>query len=360
MRIAYCIHSLHNAGGMERVLTLKANALAQLPGYEVHIIAAALHGRKPCFAPGPAVRIHDLACNEHLCPRRYARALEALLMELKPDITVSLSGTELRFLPSFRDGSVKMAEFHFSHDKFLLKYGNTPYARFRTRRMEKAAARLDRFVVLTREDRKDWEHVLGNVEQIYNPLTFSSEQKAPLEARRCIAVGRLEAQKNFSDLIRAWRIVAERFPDWTLEIFGDGAQRKSLEKAVRSSGLEGKVLLRGRSADIRSEMLGASCLAMSSRFEGFPMVLLEAAACGLPMVSYACPAGPSEIIRDGVNGYLAPAGNVPALADGLMAVMEDLPRRKAMGRSAAESAEPFAMEEIIRQWDQLFKEVLSR
>lgn len=358
MRIAYCIHSLHNSGGMERVLTLKANALAALPGYEVHLIAAALHGRKPCFEPSPAVRVHDLDCNEHLHPRRFAHRLEALLCELKPDVTVSLSGTELRYLPGFRDGSAKIAEFHFSHDKFFLKYGSTPlgaaYARYRTRKLEKAASRLDRFVVLTREDRKDWEKVLGNVAQIYNPLTFTSPVKAQLEERRCIAVGRLEAQKNFSDLIKAWRIVAVRFPDWVLDIFGDGAQHERLQKEISAAGLEGKVHLRGRSSDIRGEMLRASCLAMSSRFEGFPMVLLEAAATGLPMVSYACPMGPSEIIRDGENGFLAPAGDVEALARGLMAVMEDPARRRSLGAAAAATADAFSMDRIIPQWDRLF------
>lgn len=360
MRLAYCIHSLHNSGGMERVLTLKANALAALPGYEVHIIAAALHGRKPCFATDPAVRVHDLDLNEHLHPRRYFRRLEALLCEIRPDITVSLAGTELKALPKMQDGSVKMAEFHFSHDKFYLKYGRTAYARWRTRRLEKAVSRLDRFVVLTREDQTDWQKALPDflVEQIYNPLTFQSPDKAALQNKRCIAVGRLEYQKNFTDLIRAWRIVAEKHPDWTLDIFGEGSDRKRLEKEIATAGLKGKVVLRGRSNQIRQEMLASSCLVMSSRFEGFPMVLLEAAACGLPMVSYACPMGPSEIIRNGENGYLAPAGDVQALAEGILAVIEH-PNRQQLGAASAKTAEAFTPDIIIPQWCSLFESVVE-
>lgn len=358
MRIAYCIHSLHNSGGMERVLTLKANALAALPGYEVHIIAAALHGRKPCFPVDPAVRVHDLDLNEHLHPRRYARRLEALLCEISPDITVSLAGTELKALPRMQDGSVKMAEFHFSHDKFYLKYGRTPYARWRTRRLEKAAAKLARFVVLTEEDRKAWSAVLNNVAQIYNPLTFRSPEKAALQNKRCIAVGRLEYQKNFTDLIQAWSIVAGKHPDWTLDIFGEGSERGRLEKEIAKASLEGKVVLRGRSSQIRQEMLSSSCLVMSSRFEGFPMVLLEAAACGLPMVSYACPMGPSEIIRSGENGYLAPAGDVQALAEGILSVIEH-PDRAQLGAASAQTAEAFTPEIIIPQWCALFESVVE-
>ena len=360
MRIAYCIHSLHNSGGMERVLTLKANALATLPGYEVHIIAAALHGRKPCFATAPAVQVHDLDLNEHLHPRRYARRLEALLCEIRPDITISLAGTELKALPKMQDGSVKMAEFHFSHDKFYLKYGRTLYARWRTRRLEKAVSRLDRFVVLTHEDQADWQRALPGfpVEQIYNPLTFRSPEKAALQNKRCIAVGRLEYQKNFTDLIRAWKIVASKHPDWTLDIFGEGSERGRLEKEIAKASLEGKVVLRGRSSQIRQEMLESSCLVMSSRFEGFPMVLLEAAACGLPMVSYACPMGPAEIIQDGVNGYLAPAGDVKALAEGILSVIEH-PDRAQLGAASARTAEAFTPEIIIPQWDQLFHSIVQ-
>lgn len=363
MKIAYCIHSLHNSGGMERVLTIKANALAAVPGCEVHVIAAALRGRKPYFPLSDLVVLHDLNVRDSLCPGLFRRRLATLLREIRPDVTVSLSGRELAFLPDLDDGSAKIAEFHFSHEKFFLKYGGSTigkvYASFRTKRLEKMVSRLDRFVTLTKEDRDDWAKEVPGAVQIYNPLTFRSEAKSSLDTKRCIAVGRLTPQKNFSDLVKAWRIVARECPDWTLDIFGAGPLRKKLAAEIDAAGLSGAVRLMGRTDDIRREMLGSSCLAMSSRYEGFPMTLLEAAETGLPMVSYSCPKGPSEIIRDGENGFLVPPGDIDTLAKKIIAVIKDPELRKDMGREAALTAKNFTLDKIIPQWLSLFEELTN-
>ena len=348
---------------MERVLAIKANALAAVPGYEVHIIAAALRGRKPCFPLDPAVRLHDLGVRETLQPCRFRRRLDDVLKNIRPDVVVSLSGRELAFLHDIDDGSAKIAEFHFSREKFFMEYGSSPfgrlYASFRTRRLEKQAARLDRFVVLTKEDRDDWAKVVPGAVQIYNPLTFNSEEKSTLEAKRCIAVGRLTPQKNFSDLIKAWGIVVKECPGWTLDIFGEGLLKKKLSSEIAAAGLTGAVRLIGRTDDICREMLASSCLAMTSRYEGFPMALLEAAGTGLPMVSYSCPKGPAEIIRDGKNGFLVPPGDIDTLAKKIIAVIKDPELRKNMGREAALTAKNFTLDSIIPQWTSLFEGLIK-
>ena len=348
---------------MERVLTIKANALAARPGCEVHIIAYSLKGRKPYFPLEASVILHDLGLNEHLRPVTFRRRLTKVLKEIRPDVTVGLSGDELRFLPDIDDGSAKIAEFHFSHEKFFLKYGRSVfgrvYAAWRTQRLEKRAARLDKFVVLTKEDRQNWLKAVPQTVQIYNPLTFVTAEKAALEEKRCIALGRLVYQKNFSDLVKAWAIVAKECPDWKLDIFGDGPLRKNLAAEISAAGLEGTVRLRGRTTDVRKELLSSSCLVMSSRYEGFPMTLLEAAEAGLPMVSYSCPQGPSEIIQDGVNGYLVAPGDVRTLADKIISVIKDTELRKEMGKKASLSAKAFSLDRIISQWLGLFEESLD-
>lgn len=346
---------------MERVLTIKANALAAHPECEVHIIAYSLKGRKPFFPLDEQVILHDLAINEHLRPCTFRRRLTKELKEIRPDVTIALSGDELSFLPDIDDGSAKIAEFHFSHEKFFLKYGRSAilkkYAAWRTRRLEKQAARLDRFVVLTKEDRKNWLITVPQTVQIYNPLTFISEQKAPLEEKRCIALGRLVYQKNFSDLIKAWAIVAKECPDWKMDIFGDGPMRENLAAEISAAGLEGIVRLMGRTSDVSKEMLASSCLVMTSRYEGFPMTLLEAAETGLPMVSYSCPQGPSEIIEDGSNGYLVAPGDVNTLAERIISIIKDTDCRKAMGHQASISAKAFSLDKVISQWIELFTEI---
>ena len=222
MILAYCIHSLHSSGGMERVLSLKASSLADMPGYEVHIITARLKGRKPFFSLSEKVTLHDLGVSDHGAGRKFRRSLENCLKTIGADICISLCGGDVHVLGDLDDGSRKIAEYHFSHDKFFLKYGSNvlgrAYARLRTRKLERSLAKLDALVVLTEEDCKVWSRLLGNVHQIYNPLTFKSEKRAELTSKRFIAAGRLEYQKNYPDMIRAWAIVAKRYPDWKLDI----------------------------------------------------------------------------------------------------------------------------------------------
>jgi len=359
MKLVYLIHSLNLKGGMERVLTLKANYLAERLGYDVTIVTARMKGRPYGFPLSPAVKHMDLDANDRFGTQRrlYRRRLDACLKELRPDITISLAGNDIYALPRCTDGSVKMAEFHFSHDKFLLKYGSSPlgrtYARLRTRKLEKAASAMRVFVTLTKEDQAVWSKLLPNVRQIYNPLTFNPESGAKLEGKRCIAAGRLVAQKNFRDAIDAWKTVAERYPDWRLDIFGEGSQRDALTARIKENGLEGKVRLCGNSSKLQDELLSSDFLIMSSKFEGFPMILLEAAACGLPIVSYDCPCGPSEIVQDGVNGYLAPAGDVKGLADAACRMIEA--PRKDFGTALRGQSGQFGIDVIMQQWDALFK-----
>ena len=351
MKIAYLIHSLHRGGGMERVLGLKAGLLAA--NNEVYIITAAQKGRPDAFPVDRRVKRIDLGASEKFFTAAYRKALEKCLLEIRPDITVSLCGNDIFILPRLRDGSRKIAEFHFIHDKYFLKYGRGPVSALRTRRLEKAAAALDAFVVLTKDDALRWAPAVPNVVHIPNPLTFKADSPSPLTRKRAIAVGRLSPEKQFQDIIVAWKQVLEKHPDWTLDIYGEGKERPQLEKLIKGKGLEGKVTLKGLTTNVKQELLDCSFLVMSSRYEGFPMTLLEAATCGVPMISYNCPSGPSEIIRDGVNGYLVPCGDTSALAAACCRMIES--PREEMGRAAAETALEFSPEVIIPQWQKLFE-----
>ena len=364
MRLAYCIHALNLSGGIERVLTTKANYLADVMGYEIHIITARQKGRKEFFRLSGKVIRHDLDANDRLFLFKYRRRLDSLLREIRPDITVTVCDNSLYALTGCKDGSAKIGEFHFSHEKFLMKYGSNAlgrlYASVRMKKLERAVRKLDRFVVLTKADKEDWLKVRPEVEQIYNPLPFISEETSPLTRKRCIAAGRLEGQKNFKDLITAWQTVDARHHDWRLSIYGDGSQKGSLQDQIDSMGMKGKVILEGRTNDVRKELLGSSCLVMSSRFEGFPMILLEALATGLPIVSYDCPKGPSEIVTIGANGYLAKVGDTGTLAQGICSVIANEDLRKRFGAESKRRSENFTLEKIMEKWDTLFRSALTR
>lgn len=358
MKIAYCIHSLVRPAGMERVLCLKANYLVREAGHEVYVITAHQNGRKLSFPLDPGVRLVDLGKSERFLLGPYRRALNAALCRIRPDLTISLGGRDMLCLKSCTDGSLKLSEFHFPHEKYIVKHGNNLYSRCRTRRMEKAAAELDAFVVLTEADKKDWQKSVPKVENICNPLTFNSKESSALDAKRVLGIGRLDKSKNFSDLIKAWELVAEKHPDWTLDIFGSGVLRDALLRQISRSGLEGKVQLRGNTTAIREELLACSMLAMSSILEGFPMAFLEALDMGVPIVCYDCPKGPAEIVQDGCNGFIVRMGDVESLAERICRIIEDQELRARLGEGAKASSARYTIDGVMKKWEQLWMRLL--
>ena len=310
--------------------------------------------------------------------KRLSRVVEML----DPDVCVSLCGPEVRILPAVAGGRPCVAEYHFSHDKFYRKYGGIflyPYAWLRTHMLERAVSEYDCMVTLTEHDLPIWKRHCRRVERIFNPVTTPPGQVSRLAEKRMIAVGRLEDQKNFKDLVSAWSIVAERFPDWRLEIFGEGKLENALRSQIARLGLTGSVILRGVVKDIASEYSNSSALLMTSLHEGFPLALVEASSFGLPLISYDCPTGPSEIIVDagdggGVgnvpaatldqeagntpNGYLVPVGDVRTLADRICRIASDDNLRLRLGAASKASSHRFTPETIISAWEHLFSSLL--
>ena len=493
MKIMYCIRGLHNSGGMERVLSVKANLLASR-GHEVSIVVLRLKGRKPFFPIDPSVNIVDLSApylslpghpssatatsdsprttvsstvgsapgpatgsartessaspvssavgstsglatesastesstsSSASCSARtecsaspvsstvgiastpascsastegvasvpatgaserlkgsVRKRLSRVVEMLDPDVCVSLCGPEVRILPAVACGRPCVAEYHFSHDKFYRKYGGIfmyPYAWLRTHMLERAVSEYDCMVTLTEHDLPIWKRHCRRVERIFNPVTTPPGQVSRLAEKRMIAVGRLEDQKNFKDLVSAWSIVAERCPDWRLEIFGEGKLEHALRSQIARLGLTGSVILRGVVKDIASEYSNSSALLMTSLHEGFPLALVEASSFGLPLISYDCPTGPSEIIIDAgdggdagnvpaatldqvagntPNGYLVPVGDVRTLADRICRIASDDNLRLRLGAASKASSRRFTPETIISAWEHLFSSLL--
>lgn len=170
---------------------------------------------------------------------------------------------------------------------------------------------------------------------------------------KLMAAGRLQRQKGFDLLLEAFASVVAKHPDWTLDIFGRGTQRESLEQAVVDLGLGGQVRINAPTDRLGEQMQTASVFVLSSRFEGFPLVLLEAMAAGLAVVSFDCPTGPGEILTDGISGLLVPAGDVPALAAALNRVMTDESLRRRFAAAAPEAVLPYSQQQVGRRWDEL-------
>lgn len=175
------------------------------------------------------------------------------------------------------------------------------------------------------------------------------------DGNRLVAMGRLEPQKGFDLLIRAFATIAEDRPSWTLTIYGEGQERVALADAIEDGALVGRVVLAGRAADAAEAFRRADLFVLSSRYEGFPNALCEAMAAGVPAVAFDCRSGPREIVRDGVDGILVPDGDVSALAAGLLRLTGDDDLRRMLGARAAEITERFSVDRIAVLWIDLLR-----
>jgi glycosyltransferase involved in cell wall biosynthesis len=217
--------------------------------------------------------------------------------------------------------------------------------------------RLDALAVLTEQDRDDYRSWLGKraprLERIPNTVRALDDRRADLDAKVVLAAGRLTTQKGYDLLVRAWETVAAARPDWHLRICGQGRHREKLAGMIRERGLEDHVTLAPAAEDLGAEMERASIYALSSRFEGFPLVLLEAMGTGMAPVAFDCPTGPADIIDDHRNGLLVPFKDVGALGAALLEMIEDDDLRHACGPAARETARGYTMDAVGPMWDRL-------
>lgn len=357
MRIAYFTDTMYRSGGMERVLAVKANYLADEAGCEVYIVTFHQKGRKSFFALSDKVKFVDLGVNLKLrvsAPLYRRRVMEFIDRE-NPDVCISLCGLELFQLSRMKLPCAKIAEFHFSYQSYFIRGKQR-----RLKRFISAVSKMDTFVVLTREDAKIWGRFVPCVKQIYNPSTFSKGDSAPLQVKRCISGGRFAAQKNYDAMLRIWAQTAPAHPDWRLDIFGEGPLRDKMIARISELGIEESVRVNAPTSDMRSEMLQSSVYLMTSLYEGFPMVLIEAASVGLPAIAFDCPSGPSEAILDGKTGRVIDNGNEDEFARALAAIMDDEPLRREMGEASSQWVENFNASAVMQQWLELFSSVCQK
>ncbi len=377
MKIVYCIPQLWLCGGMERVLTIKANYLAN-NDYDVCFITTCQAGKEPYFPLNKNIKLYDLGINypkifKHKSilyrkcayqwqQRKHKKALAQLLHKLKADIVISTFEDEANFITDIKDGSHKLLEYHFSKLK-RLQYGRTGFLRkideWRTKQDEKIIKKFDAFIVLTKEDAELWGKQ-KHIHVIPNPLSIDNQEVASLNHKRVIAVGRLEFQKNFETLIHIWTKVAPSFPDWHLDIYGNGQLRDKLQAQINNLGLTKSLTLQQATQTIQEEYLRSSIYVMTSYYEGLPMVLLEAQAMGLPIISYACPSGPSDVITDSEDGYLINLNDEETFAKRLKHLMSDEGLRKEMGLKAKENSKRYEIDRVMGEWIRLFEELSKK
>lgn len=381
MKIVYLYTALVTVGGADRVVTEKANYLAEVLGHDVYIITDSQNGRQPVFPLSTKVKHIDLDVNfdkqyHHglvirayyyfSLMRLYKKRLGKLLDEIKADVVITTLGRDLDFLTKLNDGSKKVGESHiakqYTRNFHLMEVRGFPYkqiAQYWRRKQEKAVKKLDAFVVLTQYDAGSWKEIkVANI--IPNSLPFYTAESSSLDKKQIITVGRLSEQKGFDLLVSAWSYITKKHPDWEIHLYGEGELENELKKSITQNGIEDSFIIHKPVKNIKEKYLESSIYVMSSRFEGFGMVLIEAMACGVPCISFDCPHGPSYIIKDGEDGILVENGNVERLAEAISTLITDTDKRVAMGKAAKQNVLRYSQENIMKQWESLFYKLTNR
>lgn len=373
-KIVYCTPSLYMAGGVERVLTLKANYFADNYGYDVTIITTDGEDKKCFFPLSDKVKVINLGIHfedmwhrsflKRLCmylpkERQFKKLLTTELNRIKPDITISVLRREINFLTEIHDGSKKIGEIHINraHYRNFTPNRTNPFkaifAKFWMHGLVKKLKKLDRFVVLTEYDRQAWQEI-PRVDVIANPLPFYPDIINTVRRKRIISVGRYFDEKGYDMLLKVWAIVEKECDDWELDIYGEG-NKLYYEKIASTLALDRqRCRLNDSISDVQREYLDSSLFVCTSRFEGFGMGIIEAMACGLPVVAFDCLWGPRSIITDGEDGLLVENGNIVKMAETILSLINHPERISEMGMKSRKNVQRFNIDTIAKKWKRLF------
>ncbi|MGL4852007.1 MAG: glycosyltransferase family 4 protein [Phocaeicola sp.] len=375
--IVYILGGNNGPNGMSQVLSQKINYLAENTHYKIVVILTETPLGQPYYPLSDKILSvnFDLNFDElDTMPllkklyfyfkkqRLYKRKLLRFLVDLQPTITISACRREMNFINSISDGSKKIGEIHFNKSNYrqinkpyLPAFMNKYFSRLWINQFIKEVKKLDRFVVLSEEDKLEWPE-LSNIQVIYNPLKKLPNDYSKVDTKRVIAAGRYTWQKGFDLLCKAWMEVHAKHPDWNLDIYGEG-NYAPLQSQAAKEGLGDSFRCHRAVSDIYTEYLKSSIFVLSSRYEGFGLVLAEAMSCGVPVVSFVCPCGPKDIVTHGRDGFLAKREDSSDLAKYICLLIENRELRETFGKQATDSSARFDEKIIMQQWVELFRDM---
>ncbi|WP_164410462.1 glycosyltransferase [Streptomyces coelicoflavus] len=281
--------------------------------------------------------------------REQAAKLTAMFRAARPGAVVIVTQVWAMEWVSHADTS-NVTVIGMSHESF-----ETCRRSSRFQRVKRYYADVDRMLTLTREDADRWiRQRMDNVGFMPNPLPFFPDTPSRREAKTVVSIGRLHEEKGVDLLLSAWSEVVPDHPDWTLRIYGTGAEEAALHKQAAELGIESSVEWMGRTSDVPGALRESSVFVLSSRGEGFPLALMEAMATAVPCVAFDVAPGVHEIIDDGEDGLLAPPGNTSELARQLSRLMSQQDVRDRMGEAARANIRRFSTDKIVTRWESLF------
>jgi glycosyltransferase involved in cell wall biosynthesis len=382
MRIAFLCNNFKSLNGVERIWSQKLSLLAERVDDQIYLITYNQYGAPFSFPVSEKVMHIDLETryisrcsfsgiwqyiDRYKSELAFRHALNDCLMTVRPDIVVcsDMHVANLKALLSVKLPVVRIVECHCGRSAYFEDLAKMKglFEKMKQyllkKRLLRAISRFDRIVVMTEAERADWKQK-DRVVSIPNMLVCYPED-VHIDRhvyRRVITVGRYAYQKGYDLLLQAWRTVEDRHPDWCLDIYGslDGGigEYEQLQRQIESLGLH-TVSLRSATTDIYSSYLESDIYVSASRFESFGLVLVEAMACGLPIVGFGSLYGPASIIKDGSTGVLVPPHDTQQLAEAICQMIEHLEERVRMGENGRLEARKYLPEQIMPLWRDFYE-----
>lgn len=352
MKICFFIYNISNAGGSERVTTIIANELKKR-GYDISILS--ICGTKPFYEINDNISVEIMYKDKNNVnsKRKYFQILKRAYKfhkTNKTDIIIDVFASRSLITIPLKLG-LKVKNISWEHFNYNAKIGLNPMGR-------KLACRYsNKIITLTNEDtllyKKDNKNMKADINYIYNPNPYEGSVVSNLKNRNIITVGRLNYQKGYDRLLEAWRLIQEK-SDYRLLIIGDGEEKEELKEKANELKLKNLEFV-GITDKVEEYYKNASFYVSSSRFEGLPMCMIEAQSFGLPIVSFNCETGPSEIVKDNVSGYLVENGDYQMLSEKILQLINNKKIIENMSIEAKKESSRFNIDSIIDKWESIIK-----
>ena len=374
IKLLYVINSLEGSGGSERALINRSNFLIKHYNYQITIVTTKIGDTCSTFYKiDNRIEIINIPIDftintlykklNFLFYRNLAveKPLIDFINKYQFDICTSFGAETFLYKKIRHEKFIKIKEQRFTYKK-LLNDDKVPFYKKVWRKVRYNHAlhvlkKMDYIIALTDEDASFWKKEINNIKVMPNSINFSEISYSDLKNRVLISVGRLENEKDFTSLIKAFNIVNSKYDDWILNIFGEGSLKLELEQLIQENNLCQKIFLRGSTNYIYSEYENSSIFVITSMYEGFPNAMLEANAHGLPIVGFESVGGVKVLLEDGNNGFLIKNRSVEDLAKGIMTLIENKNIRKEMGKNSRVIAERYSENSIMEKWHQFYSSI---
>lgn len=362
MRILYIVPDVNNEGGVARVLSIKANYLVEKFGYQIAILTQNDGNSNTFYQFNKNIDFYDMILKGNIFQFfiSYFKAINKKIKLIKPDVIVVCDNGLKAYLFPFI-AFTKVPIIFESHNSLFLeldKKNNHFFSKLKYFFKKIGAKKYNKFIALSETSLLEWKTIVDGL-VIPNPVWINLNKVSDLQSKKVIAVGRHVYEKGFERMLMIWKKIIENHNDWHLEIYGKSDKDNSLKKIISNLNINNNVSLFEPIKNIQEKYLTVSFFLMTSFYEGFPMVLVEAISCGLPCIAYDCPVGPTAIINNNENGFLIENGNENEFVKAIEILIIDEELRFAMGQNALKSSERFNLDVIMKDWDSLFKEIIS-